>query len=47
MMAAARISLREMCGREHVVIGMVYMGGEMRGLSSYYSPDSFGRHLLN
>ncbi|CAN0354461.1 unnamed protein product [Ascophyllum nodosum] len=27
MLAAARISLREMCGREHVVIGMVYMGG--------------------
>ena len=46
MLAAARISLREMCGREHVVIGMVYMGGKIRELSSYYSLDSFGRHLL-
>ena len=47
MLAAARISLREMCGREHVVIGMVYMGGKIRELSSYYSLDSFGRHFLN
>lgn len=27
-MAASRTSLREVCGRQHVVIGMAYLGGE-------------------
>ena len=38
IMAAARTSVRELCGREHVVTGMVYIGGEVRELRWHSAP---------